>query len=320
MANMAIVTALASRSSAVFADRLNHASLNDAVLLSRAEFRRYAHGDVAMLERLLAASDAATKLIVTDAVFSMDGDIAPVRELLALAERHDAWLVLDDAHGFGVLGARGRGVLELFEVRSPRLVYMATLGKAAGVSGAFVAGARDVIETLVQRARTYIYTTAAPPLLAHAVSKSLELIERDGWRRKRLAEHIGADNHTPGRTSAGNCCLRKRRYSRSSSVRAALRWRFPKNWRSAACSCRRSGRPRCRGAPRDCASRFRRITRRTMSPCWPTLWLMSNERRDEDARAPTRLGHHRRRVRGADRIAERACRRDCASTCRATAG
>ena len=191
MANMAIVTALASRSSAVFADRLNHASLNDAVLLSRAELRRYAHGDVAMLERLLAASDAATKLIVSDAVFSMDGDIAPVRELHALAERHDAWLVLDDAHGFGVLGARGRGVLELFEVRSPRLVYMATLGKAAGVSGAFVAAARDVIETLIQRARTYIYTTAAPPLLAHAVSKSLELIERDGWRRKRLAEHIG---------------------------------------------------------------------------------------------------------------------------------
>jgi len=191
MANIAIVTALASRTSAVFADRLNHASLNDAVLLSRAAFRRYAHGDVAMLERQLAQSDAATKLIVTDAVFSMDGDIAPVPALLALAERHDAWLVLDDAHGFGVLGARGRGVLELFELRSPRIVYMATLGKAAGVSGAFVAGAREVIDTLLQRARTYVYTTAAPPLLAHAVAKSLELIERDDWRRRRLVEHIG---------------------------------------------------------------------------------------------------------------------------------
>src|SRR6185295_18783003 len=128
--------------------------------------------------------------IVTDAVFSMDGDIAPVRELIALAETHDAWLVLDDAHGFGVLGAGGRVVLEHTGVRSARIAYMATLGKAAGVHGAFVAGTGELIETLVQRARTYIYTTATPPLLAHTLCRSLELIERDEWRRTHLAALI----------------------------------------------------------------------------------------------------------------------------------
>jgi 8-amino-7-oxononanoate synthase len=163
MANLGVVTALTGRGDAVFADRLNHASLNDAVLLSRAEFKRYPHLDLAALERLLSSSRARRKLIATDAVFSMDGDIAPVAELVALAERHDAWLLLDDAHGFGVLGPQGRGVLAHFGASSPRVIYMATLGKAAGVFGAFVAGEPEVLEALVQRARTYIYTTAAPP-------------------------------------------------------------------------------------------------------------------------------------------------------------
>ena len=190
MANLGIVTALAGRGDAVLADRLNHASLNDAALLSRAEFKRYAHCDVAALERLLAASDAKVKLIVTDAVFSMDGDVAPLRELLALAEAHDAWLVVDDAHGFGVLGASGRGALEHFALASRRIVYMGTLGKAAGVYGAFVAGEPEVIETLVQRARTYIYTTATPPLVAHALLKSLELIAHGDARRERLHDLV----------------------------------------------------------------------------------------------------------------------------------
>ena len=190
MANIGVITALAGRDDAVFADKLNHASLNDAVLLSRAGFRRYAHLDLAALEKQLAASRARRNLVVTDAVFSMDGDIAPVPQLLALCERYDAWLMLDDAHGFGVLGGGGRGALSHFGVESPRVIYMATLGKAAGVSGAFVAGAPEMIEMLVQRARSYIYTTATPPLLAHALLKSLELIGSGQWRRDHLARLI----------------------------------------------------------------------------------------------------------------------------------
>jgi 8-amino-7-oxononanoate synthase len=120
----------------------------------------------------------------------MDGDIAPVPELVALAERYDAWLLLDDAHGFGVLGAEGRGTLAHFNVNSPRVIYMATLGKAAGVSGAFIAGEAEVVETLVQRARAYVYTTATPPLLAHALLESLELVRREEWRRDRLRELV----------------------------------------------------------------------------------------------------------------------------------
>jgi len=188
MANLGVVTALVGREDAVFADRLNHASLNDAALLSRATFRRYPHLDLDALERLLRASRARRKLVVTDAVFSMDGDIAPLPELIALCERHDAWLLLDDAHGFGVIGPAGRGTPAHFGARSPRVITMATLGKAAGVFGAFVAGEAEVVDSLVQRARTYMYTTATPPLLAAAVAKSLELI-RDG---DGLREHLRA--------------------------------------------------------------------------------------------------------------------------------
>ncbi len=190
MANLGVVTALTGRGDAVFADRLNHASLNDAALLSRADFRRYPHLDLAALGRLLAASGARRKLVVTDAVFSMDGDVAPLPDLIALCERHDAWLLLDDAHGFGVLGSGGRGTPAHFNTGSPRLIYLATLGKAAGVFGAFVAGAPEMVETLVQRARPYIYTTAAPPLLSVALMKSLDLIRADEWRRHHLRNLI----------------------------------------------------------------------------------------------------------------------------------
>jgi 8-amino-7-oxononanoate synthase len=192
MANLGIVSALVGRGDAIFADRLNHASLNDAAVLSRADLHRYAHNDVVMLEKQLAQSNARRKLVVADAVFSMDGDIAPVPELLGLCERYDSWLMLDDAHGFGVLGRHGEGTLAHFGVRSPRIVYMATLGKAAGVSGAFVAGEPELIEYLVQKARTYIFTTAMPPALAAALLAALPLIRDGHERRAQIAQLIEA--------------------------------------------------------------------------------------------------------------------------------
>lgn len=176
MANLAVLTALGGRDADMFCESLNHASLIDGARLSRANVHIYPHGDIAALENLLKASTAKTKLVVTDSVFSMDGNIAPLPQLLALCEQFGAWLVVDDAHGFGVLGAQGRGALEHFKLRSPYLVYMGTLGKAAGVGGAFVAAHDTVIEWLVQRARPYIYTTAAAPALAHALLTSIDLI------------------------------------------------------------------------------------------------------------------------------------------------
>ncbi len=190
MANMGVVSALTGRGDAVFADRLNHASLNDAALISRATFKRYAHGDLDALARLLKTTSARRRLVITDAVFSMDGDIAPVPELLELCARHDAYLLIDDAHGFGVLGEQGRGTLAHFGIDSERVIYMATLGKAAGVAGAFIAGSAPLIDTLIQHARSYIYTTATPPLLAHALLTSLELMAQEEWRRERLRELI----------------------------------------------------------------------------------------------------------------------------------
>ncbi len=186
MANAGIVPALVGRGDAVFADRLNHASLVDGMLLSRAELHRYPHNDLAALERQLAASAAKRKLIVSDAVFSMDGDLAPLAGLLALAERFDAWLMVDDAHGFGVLGPQGRGALAEAGLSSWRLILVGTLGKAAGVAGAFAAGHADVIDWLLQKTRTYIFTTGAPPALAHALLASLDLVERADDRRRHL--------------------------------------------------------------------------------------------------------------------------------------
>jgi 8-amino-7-oxononanoate synthase len=188
-ANLAIVTALAGRGDAVFLDRLDHACHYDGAFLSRAEVVRYPHGDVAALAGRLAASTAARKLIATDAVFSMDGDLAPLPALVDLARTHDAWLVVDDAHGFGVLG-EGRGSLAHFGLADERIVYMGTLGKAAGVSGAFVAAHPAVIETLVQTGRSYIYTTAPPGLLAGAVLASLAAIRDGQARRARLARNV----------------------------------------------------------------------------------------------------------------------------------
>lgn len=193
MANMGVITALVDRNDAIFADKLNHASLNDAALLSKAQLIRYPHADLDVLERRMAESGARRKMIVSDAVFSMDGDQAPVRELIALCRKYDAMLLLDDAHGFGVLGDHGRGILSCSVTAndcSQHVIYMATLGKAAGVFGAFVAAADEVIETLIQTAKSYIYTTASPPLLSHILLKSLERIEHDDWRRERLHQSI----------------------------------------------------------------------------------------------------------------------------------
>jgi 8-amino-7-oxononanoate synthase len=190
MANLGAVSALVGRGDAIFADKLNHASLNDAAILSRAELNRYPHNDLVALEGALKASKAPRKLVVADAVFSMDGDLAPVPELLALCEKYDAWLLLDDAHGFGVLGQQGRGVLSHFSVASKRIIYMATLSKAAGVFGAFVAGDGVVIDYLLQHARTYIYTTASPPALSATALAALQIIEQDETRRVNLKQLI----------------------------------------------------------------------------------------------------------------------------------
>ena len=186
MANLGMVQALAGKGDTVFADKLNHASLNEAMLLSRANMRRYRHSDMTQLGRLMAETHGGRKLVVTDAVFSMDGDIALLPELLALCEQHDAWLLVDDAHGFGVLGEQGRGSLSHFGLDSPRIIYMATLGKAAGVFGAFVAAEQVVIDTLINHARSYVYTTATPPALSVALMQGLQLIEQGDALRTHL--------------------------------------------------------------------------------------------------------------------------------------
>ena len=194
LANLAVTPTLAGRGDAVFADKLNHASLIDAMQLAKAngtEVQRYPHNDVAALERQLAASNAARKVIVTDAVFSMDGDLAPLPLIFELAERHDAWLVIDDAHGFGVLGRHGEGSLAHFNLpASPRILLMGTLGKAAGVGGAFVAGSATAIDYLLNKGRSYIFTTAAPPAIACALSKSLHIIRNGDALRANLMARI----------------------------------------------------------------------------------------------------------------------------------
>lgn len=191
LANLGILAALADRDAHVFSDELNHACLIDGARLSRAQVAVYPHRDLGALAEGLAASKAAVRIVATDAVFSMDGDIAPVPQLVELCDRYDAWLVLDDAHGVGVLGDTGRGTLEHFRVKSPRIVYMATLGKALGGYGAFVAGEGQVIEWLMQRSRTYIYSTALPPMAAAVAMRALELVDQESAMRARLRERIG---------------------------------------------------------------------------------------------------------------------------------
>lgn len=186
LANLALLTALGDARATLFADKLNHASLVDGGLLARAHMQRYAHGRLDVLERQLQNCTTPVRLIVTDAVFSMDGDLADLPALLDLAERYDAWLIVDDAHGFGVLGPQGRGSLAHFDLSSERFIYMGTLGKAAGIAGAFVAAHPTIAEWLLQVARSYIYTTAAPPAIAHALRASLELVASEEGARRRV--------------------------------------------------------------------------------------------------------------------------------------
>lgn len=190
-ANLGILAALGDREADIFADRLNHACLNDGAVLARANLKRYPHADLDRLAAMLAASTARKKIIATDTVFSMDGDVADVARLAQLAEAHDAWLVLDDAHGIGVLGG-GRGTLAEWRVRSPRIICMATIGKALGGYGAFVSAEADVIEWLLQRARTYVFSTALPPAMAAAAMAALEIIEREPERAQSLHANINA--------------------------------------------------------------------------------------------------------------------------------
>ena len=190
MANLGALTALVGPGDAVFQDRLNHASLLDAGLLSGARSRRFAHNDAEALAGQLARSPAPRKLVVTDGVFSMDGDQAPLADYLDACEAEDAWLMVDDAHGLGVLDGQGRGTLFAQAVNDRVPVYMGTLGKGLGTAGAFVAGSEDLIETLIQFARTYIYTTAMPAAVAAATLVSLEKARRESWRRDKLAALI----------------------------------------------------------------------------------------------------------------------------------
>lgn len=191
MANLGAITALVGQGDAIFEDRLNHASLLDAGLLSGARFQRFLHNDVKNLQTRLGKSDANRKLIVVDGVFSMDGDCAPLSELVALAQKNNAWLMVDDAHGFGCLGKHGGGSAEHFGLSQNELpILMGTLGKSFGTFGAFIAGSEALIETLIQFSRPYIYTTALPPAIAAATRVSLRLLQTESWRREQLQKLI----------------------------------------------------------------------------------------------------------------------------------
>lgn len=191
MANLGAITALVGQGDAVFEDRLNHASLLDAGLLSSARFQRFLHNDLDNLQTRLEKTEAARKLIVVDGVFSMDGDFAPLPQLAQLAQQHNAWLMVDDAHGFGCFGQGGGGTAEYFGLTQTQLpILMGTLGKAFGTFGAFIAGSETLIETLIQFARPYIYTTAMPPAVAAATRTSLQLLQQESWRREHLQQLI----------------------------------------------------------------------------------------------------------------------------------
>lgn len=196
MANVGVLTTLLDKNDAVFEDRLNHASLLDGGLFSGARFRRYPHLEIRKLEPLLEKSGAKRNLVVSDGVFSMDGDLALLPELVEVSGRHDALLMIDDAHGFGVLGKSGGGLIEHWQAQGHDIhednlqVLVGTFGKAFGGSGAFVAGSNELIETLVQFCRPYIYTTAMAPAMAEALRTSLKLVIKDNWRREHLARLI----------------------------------------------------------------------------------------------------------------------------------
>ena len=189
-ANLGCITALANRTTDVFSDRLNHASIVDGCVLSRAKIKRYANRDVDDLERLLKRSTAKTKLIITDGVFSMDGTLAPLADIAGLLDRYGAMLLVDDAHATGCLGERGRGTLERLGLKDhPNIIQMGTLGKALGTFGAFIAGSSELIQLLVSKARPFIYTTALPPAVAAAATAAIEIIEAEPQRRARLRDN-----------------------------------------------------------------------------------------------------------------------------------
>jgi 8-amino-7-oxononanoate synthase len=191
MANLGIASALFKRGDAVIEDRLNHASLLDAGLQPGVEFSRYQHNDLNLLQNYLNLCKATRKWVLSDGVFSMDGDVAKLKELASLCREHQAWLMIDDAHGFGVLGQQGQGSVQAAGLSGDDVpIYMATLGKAVGVFGAFIAGSNELIETLIQKSRTYIYTTATPPAIAAATRAALKVIQREAWRRELLLAHI----------------------------------------------------------------------------------------------------------------------------------
>ncbi|MET0064430.1 MAG: 8-amino-7-oxononanoate synthase [Candidatus Thiodiazotropha endolucinida] len=191
MANIGVISALLKQGDRLFGDRLNHASLLDAGQLTRARMQRYRHADPESLCSQLKGGEEGQALIATDGVFSMDGDLAPLPSLVELARRHQAWLMVDDAHGLGVLGEEGGGVLSHFDLDSDDVpILMGTLGKGFGTYGAFVAGSEELIETLIQHARSYIYTTAPPAALAEATLVSLRLARQETWRRERLQDLI----------------------------------------------------------------------------------------------------------------------------------
>lgn len=191
MANIGVISALCDRHSEIYEDRINHASLLDAALLSRAKRFRYSHIDTENLKNRLAKSDNDNKFIISDGVFSMDGDLAPLDKLVKLSKENSATLMIDDAHGIGVLGNRGRGVIEHFNLDAVEVpVLVGTLGKAFGTAGAFVAGSEVLVETLIQKSRSYIFTTAMPAAVAAATRTSLQLLEKENWRREKLQSLI----------------------------------------------------------------------------------------------------------------------------------
>ena len=191
MANMGAINALVGRRDLVLQDQLNHASLLDGGRLSQADFKRYKHVDMASLEQRLEQSSAERKLIVSDGVFSMDGNLAPLSEISTLAEKHNAWLMVDDAHGVGVLGPQGGGLVEQLGMNLKQVpILVGTLGKSFGTFGAFVAGSEALIETLIQFSRSYIYTTAMPPAVAAATLASLKIVRQESWRRDKLVQLV----------------------------------------------------------------------------------------------------------------------------------
>ena len=198
LANLGIITTIAEKDSFIYADKLNHASLNDACILSRGKFIRFPHNDMVALENHLKNNKTKKKkFIVTDGVFSMDGDIANIPELVKLAKKYDAYLYIDDAHGYGILGKSGQGILEHYEkkdsikkIAKDRIIYTLTLSKAVGVSGALVCANKKIIDLVINKSRTYIYTTAEQPALMYGIKRSFDIIKKNHSLRRKVNDHI----------------------------------------------------------------------------------------------------------------------------------